>query len=97
MALSGLTDPLCYLSAFGGEADIQGRAASTSSVAFDPDQTFLGRADIIKYGLTLAQINICTSPQTERAWPEIVRPLGEQRNSMASAISCGVTVFFMAT
>jgi hypothetical protein len=42
-------------------------------------------------------IIICTSPQIESACPAIVRPRGEHRNRIASAISCGVTVFLSAT
>ena len=33
-----------------------------------------------------------TSPQTESAWPETLRPMGETRNSTMSAMSPAVTM-----
>jgi len=39
MALSGLAEMVCKLSALRGEADMRDRVTSTSSVAIDPKRT----------------------------------------------------------
>jgi len=43
MALSGLAEMVCKLSALRGEADMRDRVTSTSSVAIDPTRSLPGR------------------------------------------------------
>lgn len=43
------------------------------------------------------QLSIWMSPQIDSAWPEMVRPRGEQMNRIWSASCCGVTMVFIDT
>jgi hypothetical protein len=65
--------------AYAGHPDPSGTALMSEMAGTSP-------------AMTDGQNSDCTSPQMLMAWPEIVRPRGDARNTIISASCCGAII-----